>query len=284
MRLLSKFYHVQFQIFGLRLRASARQHVCAISFVCYLSSIPSPRTIVEEKILEFAQNDRPSGQGKPLKFLEELDGEIVEYQAETEREKGIQRIRNIGKFRGKIDDFIMYRRGYVPKWIQMQRMIMNDLNNARLLMKKAYFECFVRDVIDPPQPPQLEQRVFRWKAMQRVYDTCFNWLQRKEQKKLEREWQKQLDLLKKEREQLWKEVVETVEMIYRKVNQQIPEYNVIVPSMKQQLPQFSFQRELKIVKEYFESGEFDVELYKEGNLREVTTILLTVVDDEKGHD
>jgi hypothetical protein len=139
-------------------------------------------------------------------------------------------------------------------------------------------------VIDPPQPPQLEQRVFRWKAMQRVYDTCFNWLQRKEQKKLEREWQKQLDLLKKEREQLWKEVVETVEMIYRKVNQQIPEYNVIVPSMKQQLPQFSFQRELKIVKEYFESGEFDVELYKEGNLREVTTILLTVVDDEKGHD
>jgi hypothetical protein len=69
-----------------------------------------------------------------------LDGEITEYE-DTEKKVKIQRL---GRFRGKIDDFIMYRRGYIPRWIQMQQTILNDLHNARVLMKKAYFECFVR--------------------------------------------------------------------------------------------------------------------------------------------
>jgi hypothetical protein len=68
--------------------------------------------------------------------------------------------------------------------------------------------------------------------------------------------------------------------VYRRINQLIPEYNVIVPTMIQQLPQFSFERELRLVKEYFEKGDYDVELYKEGTLTEVTTILLSVNQKE----
>lgn len=90
-----------------------------------------------------------------------------------------------------------------------------------------------------------------------------------------------MELLQKEREVLWKEVLETLELVYKNVNAKIPEYNVIVPSMNLQLPQFSVQRELQLVKEYFASGEFDVELYKEGTLTQVTTILVSLSRDPK---
>jgi hypothetical protein len=103
------------------------------------------------------------------------------------------------------------------------------------------------------------------------------------QKDLENEWKKQMELLQKEREALWKEVLETLELVYKNVNRKIPEYNFIVPSMNLQLPQFSVQRELQLVKEYFARGEFDVELYKEGTLTEVTTILVSFVRDPNEH-
>jgi hypothetical protein len=160
------------------------------------------------------------------------------------------------------EDF-MARRGYVPMWIRMKNHILTELRITRGMIKQTYYFCFLKDIHEPlPKPDFSDAERFNNKIANYVFDNFFPQHRKKFEAQLHAEFNRQLEILRREREALWENALKTAAILYKDINKIVLQYSVICPSMYQSLPFYFMDKEVPRIIKSFEDGEIDLEEFK----------------------